>query len=196
MDPPATSQGALDLCGQVSSEESEGMTTQSAQLMAASGQPVASKGLNAEEQCQNGVMSEWPDPNSRKGLVSEWPDPSTGASCERTEIPQKGSRDPTAAVNGTLASIEEEETEESVPATCRSAQQAAASEQQTIPRETDRDGDEQPAPERGSSTAEGGGNDCSQALPPEVRDPAKDKRLRELVKQLSEGAPEGQEARL
>ena len=186
MDLPTTSQGALDLCGQVSSEESERTTPQSAQLMAASRQPVASKGLNAQEQCQNGAVSEWPDPNSRKGLVSEWPDPSTGASCERAEIPQKGSRDPTAAVNGTLASIEEEETEESVPATCRSAQQAAASEQQTIPRET----------ERGSATAEGGGNDCSQALPPEVRDPAKDKRLRELVKQLSEGAPEGQEARL
>ena len=46
------------------------------------------------------------------------------------------------------------------------------------------------------STAEGGGNDCAQTLPPKAKDKEKDKRLRELVKRLTEHAPEGQENRL
>ena len=183
VDLPAASHDALDSYGQVLSEGSDRMTSQSAQLMAASRHRAAPRERNAEGQCQNEVMSKWLSP-------------STSAGCEQAGSPQGGSGDPTTTVPGTLTSMERDATEESGQATCLSARQAAASEQQTVPQETNGSRAEQPALEGESSTAEGGGNDCAQTLPPEARDPAKDKRLRELVKQLSEGAPEGQEARL
>ena len=119
------------------------MTSQSAQLMAASRQPAAPRGRNAEGQCQNEVMSKWLSP-------------STSAGCEQAGSPQGSSGDPTTTVPGTLTSMEGDATEESGQATCLSAQQAAASEQQTVPQETNRSRAEQPALEGESSTAEGG----------------------------------------
>ena len=113
-----------------------------------------------------------------------------------TTVAAGGIEDTPKASPGTLGSVQKVLTAQSEQGAKLPSQLAAASGQRTSPREPSTEEEPQCQDQGENPTAEGGGNDCAQTLPPKAKDKEKDKRLRELVKRLTEHAPEGQENRL